>query len=120
MRDHNWPSKSRESSAEEKVHRLCFKFNNLHDISERALKATLRKEGRSLTRLTIVIERSLQKLKSIQHPHTGTSTQVDCHCAQVPLVILLLLMPPLYICAENYHFKNVFSILQWLIFMTTL
>lgn len=61
MRGQNWPSERRESSGEEKLNRLCFKFNNLHDTSERTLKATLRKEGRSLTRLTIVTERSLQR-----------------------------------------------------------
>ena len=43
MRGHNWPSKRRGSSGEEKLNRLCFKFNNLHDTSERTLKATLRK-----------------------------------------------------------------------------
>ena len=61
MRNHNWPSKGRKSSGEEKLIGFVSNFNNLHDTSERTLKAPLRKEGRSLTRLTVFIERSLQR-----------------------------------------------------------
>lgn len=61
MRNHNWPSKERKSSGEEKLIGFVSNFNNLHDRSERTLKAPLRKEGRSLTRLTVFIERSLQR-----------------------------------------------------------